>query len=234
LVTDYLRAKGALNTDFSVLDIGCGPGVYALRFAPYVGRVVALDSAPQMCRVLTERAQSQGITNITPVNRAWEEIDLKETGWERKFDLVFASLTPAVGKPEGFLKMMAASRRYCCLVQFARGDRNPVLAELWPAVVGRRGSGSWYGVHYPWNYLYSSGYLPEVHFIPNHWTEERPLADALAHYRRSLQRFVTLTPAVERRLHRYLTAHSEGGIFRYTYRSYLAVLFWEVGAERRV
>ncbi|MEW6192408.1 MAG: class I SAM-dependent methyltransferase [Bacillota bacterium] len=230
-VTEFLEAAGALRAEDSVLDIGCGPGVYALLFASRVREVVALDSAPKMCSVLREELSARGIRNVTVVNRAWEEVDLGAEGWKERFDLVFASLTPAIKDPETLTKMVAASRRYCCLVDFARGYRNPVLAELWPAVLGEPYPGGWFEISYPWNYLYASGYLPEIRFIADFWEEKMLLEEAVARYCRSLGRFMAVTPALEEKVRCHLLARSTGGVFCFRHRGYLAVLFWRVNDD---
>jgi hypothetical protein len=124
------------------------------------------------------------------------------------------------------MKMVAASRGFCCLVEFARGHRNPVLAELWDTVVGKPFPGGRFEASYPWNYLYASGYLPDIHFVPDFWEEELPLEEAVTRYCRSLGRFTTLTFEMEGKVRRYLYAKSQDGTFRFSRRAYLAVLFW--------
>ena len=228
LVTEFLISRGAIHPQASVLDIGSGPGVYALLFAPYAREVTALDSAPRMCTVLRERALERGLTNITVVNKDWREVELSEEGWERRFDLVFASLTPAVRDPQTLMKMVAASRKFCCLVEFARGHRNPVLIDLWDNVVGGPFPGGRIEASYPWNFLYASGYLPDIYFVPDFWEEELPLEEAVSRYRLSLSRFVTVTAPVEKKIRRYFNAKSPGGVFRFSRRGYLAVLLWRV------
>jgi hypothetical protein len=185
-----------------------------------------------MCAVLEEMAVFQGLRNIVAVNLDWREVDLTAKGWEKRYDLVFASLTPAVRDTETLRKMAAASRGFCCLVEFARGYRNPVVAEIWEAVVGTPFPGGRFEASYAWNYLYASGYLPDVHFIPDFWEEELPLDEGIERYSRSLGRFLKITPEIEQKVRLYLTARSAGGTVRFTRRGYLAVLFWRVDIER--
>ena len=48
-----------------VLDAACGPGTYALRFAPRVRAVVGLDYTPAMLGKARATAASAGLTNVT-------------------------------------------------------------------------------------------------------------------------------------------------------------------------
>jgi SAM-dependent methyltransferase len=230
-VTELLSVKGALHDRAAVLDIGSGPGVYTLLFAPLVREITAVDSAPKMCAVLNELAESRGLRNIVTANMDWHAVKLTEQGWEKRFDLVFASLTPAVRNTETLAKMIAASRGFCCLVEFARGYRNPVVAEIWEAVVGTPFPGGGFEAGYAWNYLYASGYLPDIHFIPDFWEEELPLKDGVERYSRSLGRFIKVTPEIKRKVRLYLDARSVEGTVRFTRRGYLAVLFWRTDID---
>jgi len=58
-----------LAPDASVADIGSGTGYFAVRFAHRVpkGRVYGVDAEPDMVRYLTERAQREGLANLSVV-----------------------------------------------------------------------------------------------------------------------------------------------------------------------
>jgi SAM-dependent methyltransferase len=53
------RACGLTRSD-RVLDLGTGPGVLALAFAPHVGSVVAVDPEPEMLRIAREAVRAAG------------------------------------------------------------------------------------------------------------------------------------------------------------------------------
>jgi SAM-dependent methyltransferase len=58
-----------LAPDAAVADIGSGTGYFAVRFAHRVpkGRVYGVDAEPDMVRYLAERAQREGLANLTVV-----------------------------------------------------------------------------------------------------------------------------------------------------------------------
>jgi predicted methyltransferase len=59
----------ALKPDAVVADIGSGTGYFAARFANMVpkGRVYGVDTEPDMVKYLSERAQREGLKNLTSV-----------------------------------------------------------------------------------------------------------------------------------------------------------------------
>jgi len=59
----------ALSPRATVADIGAGTGYFAVRLAHMVpeGKVVAVDTEPDMVRYLAERASKSGLTNLVAV-----------------------------------------------------------------------------------------------------------------------------------------------------------------------
>jgi SAM-dependent methyltransferase len=46
----------------SLLDVGCGPGLLALGFAPYVGKCTGIDPEPRMIAAARQAASEAGVT----------------------------------------------------------------------------------------------------------------------------------------------------------------------------
>jgi ubiquinone/menaquinone biosynthesis C-methylase UbiE len=72
-----------------VMDYGTGTGNIALRIAPHVRKIIAVDSAKGMLEVLKEKLLTDGITTIEP--REWS-IGQSTSGMPR-FDLIVSSMT---------------------------------------------------------------------------------------------------------------------------------------------
>lgn len=66
---DSVLAFMGLAPDTTVADLGAGTGYFAMRFAAAVpkGSVFANDIEPDMVRYLTERAEKDGLSNVTAV-----------------------------------------------------------------------------------------------------------------------------------------------------------------------
>lgn len=84
-----LRLARENGVDFcgkTVLDVGCGSGMYTIRLAQQAAMVTALDISEEMLRILMQDAAAQGLANIRPVLSDWQHFAPAE-----RFQIVFAS-----------------------------------------------------------------------------------------------------------------------------------------------
>ena len=75
-----------LGTDAEVLDVGGGSGRLALPLATRAKRITVVEPSEDSVELLNARAAEAGITNITVINEAWEEVR------EPTADIVLCSL----------------------------------------------------------------------------------------------------------------------------------------------
>ena len=61
-----------------VLDLGCGGGHVSYRVAPHVAEVVAADLSPRMLETVLRTAAERGLTNVTSLESAAENLPLAD------------------------------------------------------------------------------------------------------------------------------------------------------------
>ncbi len=67
-VIHLLRESFALNQKSRVIDLGCGTGQIALKLAPYVREVIAVDPQEEMLQEAQNAASTKQLSNIRWVN----------------------------------------------------------------------------------------------------------------------------------------------------------------------
>ncbi|WP_291440218.1 class I SAM-dependent methyltransferase [Desulfovibrio sp.] len=123
-----LRHAAENGVDFNgkrVLDVGCGSGMYTLRLARMAESVTAVDVADEMLRLLREDAAAMGITNITTTCSGWDGFSSDE-----RFDIVFASMTPAVESDESREKLMQYATETVVFMGFSDRMLSDVMQGL--------------------------------------------------------------------------------------------------------
>lgn len=109
-----LKDKQILTSSSTVLDIGCGTGIYTIPIAKEVKEVLALDISNNMLDFLKEDAWFYNVNDV---------IDTKESDWkkfegDKKYDIVFASLSAAFKDKGDFEKILKYSNSFVCFLDF--------------------------------------------------------------------------------------------------------------------
>ncbi len=81
-----LETHFTFETEYSVLDFGCGTGLVGLAFADRVKSMVMVDRSPAMLSVLREKITSRELSNVTLLEGDLTEIDHCQSD----IDLVFS------------------------------------------------------------------------------------------------------------------------------------------------
>ncbi len=171
-----LERRGILGRDRDVIDIGCGPGLFVAEFAARCHRAVGTDFSPVMLQYAEEYCTERGILNTSFAPCDFKTVSAEEMGWEKQFDLVFTSMTPAISETGCIEKMIAMSRGWCCNTTciFASGNLQKALAGLLGADVVRPAwDGNWF--HFLNSIVYLMGYFPETSYYDVEYTEERKI-----------------------------------------------------------
>ncbi|MCK9256549.1 MAG: class I SAM-dependent methyltransferase [Sulfurospirillaceae bacterium] len=99
-VFDFIKLNKISFKDKSVVDIGCGTGVYTIEIAKSAKEVLGIDFSLPMLEVMLEDAKSNDIHNIKTIHSRWDDAKIV-----KDFDIAFCSMSPAVKDNETFLKM---------------------------------------------------------------------------------------------------------------------------------
>ncbi len=113
-VINILKDENMLNKNSSILDVGCGTGVYTLTMAKEVKNILALDISSKMLEFLKEDAWNHNLNKkIETKCIKWQEFESKE-----KYDLVFASLSAAFSNDNDFEKVHNFAKSSVCFIDF--------------------------------------------------------------------------------------------------------------------
>lgn len=225
----YLEGKGVLLDGAAVLDVGCGPGAYALEFAGRGASVVGTDISGNMLHHARNRAEEEGVLGKTDfVQAVWETVDLAAQGWEGVFDLTFASMCPGISSVDALLAFCRASRKSCFLTTFAR-RRDVVREHLGRLFFGETYQAPWgKTLSYAVATLFAAGYYPEVTYCQESWQWEMPLDEAVRTYMPFFKDACSSQDELLSQLHVSLAALSQDGKIEEHSESLIARLYWRV------
>lgn len=148
--------RGIIQKKHSILDIGCGPGVYGLRFSKHAKNVTCLDDSLPMLGRLQHSCVSEGIDNIRPLRTDWMQFHSDD-----RYDVVFSSLCPPLNHPDMILGMEAHANEWCAYVSSMNDDRGSLHMSIWKEF-GKDYTFNGYNTNYPFEYLKSVGRSPTL------------------------------------------------------------------------
>ena len=227
-VIEWLIEQVALFPGCRVLDIGAGPGNWALLLAQTAAQVTALEPAGGMVDLLRRRIEQSGITNVAVDQRTWQAVSLEETGWAGHFDLVFASMSPGIDGPASLRKMIAASRGCCYLSAFSGRGWQQWYKDLWREIFNENLDGRPGDIIHPFNLVYAMGYRPALQF--DFWEHERTLSreKAMEDLLTYLEAHTELTDPIRAIVAGYVDAHCRDGVFRQQRKACQGMMVWNV------
>ena len=233
LTLERLVARGILREGIRILDVGCGPGSFAIPFAERGAQVVALDFSPAMIRRLEEETPPELAGRIDARVADWKGVDLVREGFARTFVFVFANMTPAVSAPEGFLKLSEASRDWCLFTGWAGKRENVLEEQVWRHLTGTERPRFSSDIIFPFNLLYAQGYLPEMDFEEMRWQHEVTVAEETQSLVESLEGELDLSKEeLGLRIGEYLeTCATDGKVTRAT-DGLTGQMLWQIGRTR--
>lgn len=224
----WLSQIGAFQAGAKILDIGAGPGNWALPLARQGAKVTALEPAEAMIDILVAQAGVDDIVDIEIRQATWQEIDLDALGWRGGFDLVFASMTPGVDGPKMLQKMIAASKGFCYLSAFAGRHWQEWYGGLWRKVFNEELNSHANDIIHPFNMLYAMGYRPELRFETwdrkISWPRDKAMEDFAAY----LETYTEITAEVRATIAAHVDEHSQEGLFCDTRSGCRGMMVWDI------
>ncbi len=167
----------------SVIDIGFGAGRYLPEFAKRNMQIYGVEISENMieyaCKTLDEMNAVYDKGNL--VNSSWEDIDVKAMNWEKKFDLVFLSMSPAISSFVQLQKVLQIAKKGIFLsAHMIREDS--LLAEL-QTELGISLKADYIGkLHIIFNILFEMGYFPDLEFFEQKKQSEMKLDEVFERY----------------------------------------------------
>jgi 16S rRNA G527 N7-methylase RsmG len=156
----------AINENSRLLDIGAGPGTLAIPLARIVTEVTAIEPGAGMVSVLNEHARKENLTNITSIQKRWEDVDINQD-LHGNYDVVIASLSLTMEDiRQSLQKMNAVSGDFVYLFWFVDMPFwEKMYADLWePLHRSRYYSGP--KTDCLFNVLYQMGIFANVQTLP--------------------------------------------------------------------
>jgi len=222
---EYFRqfmANVRLCPEWTVLDVGCGPGDITIWAAKRSKHVTALDFSSEMLRLLKETATKECLTNIDCIQCSWED-DRLDSELD-KHDVVIASrsLATMANLKEGLARIDDKTKHYA-YVTMGAGFSSP-LKKMVYKVMGKEISDP-PGYIYAYNLLYQMGIRANVKFIEGR-SRYIDLNDALEQCRWIAE---DLRPSEEKEITRLLNdclIKRQDGILEFPYNDICWALMW--------
>lgn len=126
----WIQSQGVSFDKNSVLDIGAASGGFSIPFARQGAKVTALEPSKMLIALMKNHVSSSLKGSIDIVQVPFENVDVEERGWKEKFDLVFASMCPAIFGWEMVEKALASARKFCYISTIAGPKEHSLIQEL--------------------------------------------------------------------------------------------------------
>ncbi len=225
-VVNILKEAQILTSQCNMLDIACGTGTYAVRMAPFCKKITCVDISGRMLDKLREKKEMAGIENIELIQADWHKFST-----ERRFDLVFCSMSPLLKDMNNVDRFIGYSKRYVAFVTWAGIRENMILSELGTKILNRKPGKHLSDMNILFNYLYARGYAPELHFFRGCWKKKRSVEKQIKNLIWRLEMYRTLDQKEKEYVASYVRERAENGMMTITTRVRTVLMIIDQEAE---
>ncbi|MDP4098315.1 methyltransferase domain-containing protein [Paenibacillus sp. P96] len=157
-IIGWLEAQGVDFDGASVLDVGAASGGFSVPFAERGANVTAVEPNVPLGELLAENAKRVEDGSITIVRETFEAIDLEAAGWRNAFDIVFASMCPAVRDWQSVEDLISCASRYCYISLIAGSSEHGLMDPIKQLITNRKVEHHHSEMGYLLQLLYLKGY----------------------------------------------------------------------------
>ncbi len=226
----FLKKSNLLFKGMKVLDIGCGTGMTALGLAKLGAQVTALDFSKGMLEKFRKDIPRDIRSNISILHEDWHKIDIGLNGWENRFDLVIAFMSPGVASPDAFFKMMGCSKNGCAIRGWAAKRNHPILSTLWEKIMQTHLDDKPQSILYKINLLFSLGIFPEITFDSIEWDQTTTVKEEFSQQMAFFKKVSDKSHSeLEKIIYPYIESQSKDNYIIRRHKGLTATAVWKTG-----
>lgn len=125
-IMDWVEKQTGSFSNLSILDVGAASGVFSIPFAKEGAKVTSLEPSPILHDMLEDNSKHYGV-ELEMINQSFEDVRIEELG---HYDLVFASMCPAVTTWEAVNKAIDIAQKYVYVSLIAGPKENSIVDEI--------------------------------------------------------------------------------------------------------
>jgi len=221
IYNEFIQNKISLDNVESLLDVGCGPGTFALYYAPLVKKVVAFDFSPKMLEKLKNNIEENGFKNIEvfkeDIEGDWKNIPI--------CDIALASRCLEVDDLKGALEKLNAHANKAVYLTFKAG--NSYIDDKLLQII-KRDNAPRPDYIYVLNILYQMGIKAKLDFVPKEDGDFCKAPDDIEKYISSISWSLEgLSKDEEKRARDHFLSCQKNGISPAYKNNAWALIYWE-------
>lgn len=210
----------------SVLDVGCGTGRYSAALADKAAEITGIDLSPKMIEFGKENIKTLGIKNVNLICCDWSELDIAESGFENRFDLVFAHMTPAVSDAVTFEKMIRCSKKHGIMFKPTRRTDEISDEVMKLAGVNQKNTGRDESILYAFDMLWLMGYKPKLQYEEQEWNIRKTFEEACGMYVNRVKTYKRISMEEEEKIKQFLQTKLRDSIIEEKVKTTITALIW--------